>query len=79
MVMLVGFMRIVSPEFCKDWEGAVINVHPSLLPKHAGLMDLEVHQAVISASEKESGCTVHLVEGVVDAGKLIVVSVEAVQ
>jgi phosphoribosylamine--glycine ligase/phosphoribosylglycinamide formyltransferase/phosphoribosylformylglycinamidine cyclo-ligase/phosphoribosylamine--glycine ligase/phosphoribosylformylglycinamidine cyclo-ligase len=72
LVMLVGFMRIVSPEFCKDWEGRCINIHPSLLPKHAGGMDLEVHKAVLAAGDTESGCTVHLVTEQVDGGKAVV-------
>jgi len=72
LVMLVGFMRIVSPEFCREWVGACINVHPSLLPLHAGGMDLEVHTAVIEAKETESGCTVHLVTEEVDGGAIVV-------
>jgi len=72
LVLLVGYMRITSAEFCKEWEGACVNVHPSLLPAHAGGMDLEVHQAVISAGEKESGCTVHLVTAEVDGGAIVV-------
>lgn len=72
LVMLVGFMRILSPEFCKEWEGAAINIHPSLLPKHAGGMDLEVHTAVLAAGESESGCTVHLVTAEVDGGEVVV-------
>ena len=80
LVMLCGFMRIVSPEFCRDWEGRCINIHPSLLPKHAGGMDLEVHKAVLDAGETESGCTVHLVTEEVDGGPIVVqrkVAVEA--
>jgi phosphoribosylamine--glycine ligase/phosphoribosylglycinamide formyltransferase/phosphoribosylformylglycinamidine cyclo-ligase/phosphoribosylamine--glycine ligase/phosphoribosylformylglycinamidine cyclo-ligase len=72
LVMLVGFMRIMSPEFCKEWENRCINVHPSLLPKHAGGMDLEVHTAVLAAGEKESGCTVHIVAAEVDGGPVVV-------
>ncbi|CAE8667914.1 unnamed protein product [Polarella glacialis] len=72
LVMLVGFMRIVSPEFCRDWEGSCLNIHPSLLPKHAGGMDLEVHKAVLDAGEIESGCTVHLVTAEVDGGPVVV-------
>eukprot|EP00429_Kryptoperidinium_foliaceum_P070239 CAMPEP_0176050710 /NCGR_PEP_ID=MMETSP0120_2-20121206/25206_1 /TAXON_ID=160619 /ORGANISM="Kryptoperidinium foliaceum, Strain CCMP 1326" /LENGTH=638 /DNA_ID=CAMNT_0017384145 /DNA_START=40 /DNA_END=1956 /DNA_ORIENTATION=- len=72
LVMLVGFMRIVSPEFCNDWAGACINVHPSLLPKHAGGMDLEVHKAVLAAGETETGCTVHVVTAEVDGGPIVV-------
>ena len=72
MVLLVGFMRILSPVFCEAWKGKAVNVHPSLLPKHAALMDLEVHQSVLDAGDSESGCTVHLVDSVVDAGNIIV-------
>ena len=72
MVLLVGFMRILSPVFCDAWRGRAVNVHPSLLPKHAGLMDLDVHQSVLDAGDTESGCTVHLVDSVVDAGSVIV-------
>merc|ERR1711865_605243 len=70
--MLVGYMRIVSPEFCEEWGNAIINVHPSLLPKHAGGMDLEVHKAVLEAGEVESGCTVHIVTEEVDGGPVVV-------
>lgn len=72
LVMLVGFMRILGPGFCKEWERRVLNVHPSLLPKHAGLMDLDVHRSVLAAKDTESGCTVHLAAEKVDAGRVIV-------
>jgi len=72
LVMLCGFMRIVSKEFCEAWEGSCINIHPSLLPKHAGGMDLEVHKAVLEAGETESGCTVHIVTEEVDGGPIVV-------
>ena len=72
LVLLVGFMRILSPVFCNAWKGRAVNVHPSLLPKHAALMDLAVHQSVLDAGDKESGCTVHMVDEVVDAGSIVV-------
>ena len=72
IVLLVGFMRICSPVFCNEWKGKAVNVHPSLLPKHAALMDLEVHQSVLDAGDEESGCTVHMVDAVVDAGRYVV-------
>jgi len=71
-VLLVGYMRIVSKSFTDFWKGRCINVHPSLLPKHAGGMDLEVHQAVIDAKEVESGCTIHQVTEEVDGGPIVV-------
>jgi len=72
LVMLVGYMRILSDSFCEFWADRCINVHPSLLPKHAGGMDLEVHKAVIDAKEKESGCTIHYVTEEVDSGPIII-------
>jgi len=71
-VLLVGFMRIVSPEFCAEWANRCVNIHPSLLPKHAGGMDLEVHSAVLAAGESETGCTVHVVTAEVDGGPVVV-------
>ena len=49
-----------------------MNVHPSLLPKFAGGMDLEVHRGVLATHEKETGCTIHWVDEGVDTGKIIV-------
>jgi len=71
-VLLVGYMRILSKPFTEFWKGRCINVHPSLLPKHAGGMDLEVHQAVIDAGETETGCTIHQVTEEVDGGPIMV-------
>lgn len=71
-VILVGYMRILSKQFCKFWAGRCINVHPSLLPKHAGGMDLAVHQAAIDAGDFESGCTIHQVTEEVDGGPVVV-------
>jgi len=72
LVLLVGYMRILSKAFCDFWANKCINVHPSLLPKHAGGMDLAVHQAVIDAGESESGCTIHMVTEAVDGGPIVV-------
>lgn len=71
-VLLVGYMRILSKSFTDFWYGRCINVHPSLLPKHAGGMDLAVHQAVIDAKENVSGCTIHQVTEEVDGGPIVV-------
>jgi len=71
-VILVGYMRILSKAFCDFWSGRCINVHPSLLPKHAGGMDLAVHQAVIDAGEDETGCTIHEVTEAVDGGPIVI-------
>jgi len=71
-VLLVGYMRILSGNFVREWEGRILNVHPSLLPKHAGLMDLDVHRSVLEKNEKESGCTVHMVTEAVDEGPTVI-------
>lgn len=71
VIVLVGYMRILSAEFTQVWHQKIINVHPSLLPDFAGLMDLDVHRAVIAAGKKESGCTVHYVTAKVDAGPIL--------
>jgi formyltetrahydrofolate-dependent phosphoribosylglycinamide formyltransferase len=72
LVLLVGYMRIVSADFVQRWQGRCINVHPSLLPDFAGGMDLQVHEAVIAAKKTMSGCSVHLVTEQVDGGPIIV-------
>ncbi len=71
LILLVGFMRILGKRFCKDWTNKIINVHPSLLPKYQGLMDLDVHRAVLENHDCETGCSVHWVTESVDAGPVI--------
>jgi phosphoribosylglycinamide formyltransferase-1 len=71
LVVLIGYMRILSATFVRDWQDLIINVHPSLLPAFAGKMDLEVHEAVLAAGVKETGCTVHYVTEEVDAGPIL--------
>ena len=71
LILLIGYMRILSKTFVEHWHHKVINVHPSLLPKHGGLMDKAVHQSVLEAGDTESGCTIHYVEEAVDAGKTV--------
>ncbi|MEO0086249.1 MAG: phosphoribosylglycinamide formyltransferase [candidate division WOR-3 bacterium] len=72
LVCLAGFNRILSPFFIKQYPHKVINIHPSLLPAFAGLQGMQVHEAVIAAGVKVSGCTVHFVTDDVDAGPIIV-------
>jgi phosphoribosylamine--glycine ligase/phosphoribosylglycinamide formyltransferase/phosphoribosylformylglycinamidine cyclo-ligase/phosphoribosylamine--glycine ligase/phosphoribosylformylglycinamidine cyclo-ligase len=78
LVLLIGFMRILSPYFVQQWERKVLNVHPSLLPLHAGGMDGDVHQAVLDAGETETGCTIHWVEEGVDTGLIAIQKTVAV-
>lgn len=74
LICLIGYMRILSPWFVKEFEGKIINVHPALnMQKYAGpgAMNLNVHKAVIENGEKESGCTIHYVTEGVDEGPII--------
>ena len=68
LICLAGFMRILSKNFIKRFKGKILNIHPSLLPKYKGL---NTHQRAISNNEKYSGCTVHIVNSRLDAGKII--------
>lgn len=67
-VCLAGFMRLLSGEFTRSWQGKMVNIHPSLLPKYKGL---EAIKQAYDAGEKESGCTVHWVIEDMDAGEII--------
>jgi phosphoribosylglycinamide formyltransferase-1 len=71
LIVLIGYMRILSAKFIANWPQKIINVHPSLLPAYRGLMDLAVHRAVLEAQDKETGCTVHYVTEEVDGGPII--------
>lgn len=71
LVVLIGYMRILSADFVTTWQHKIINVHPSLLPAFAGKMDLDVHRAVLLSGEKESGCTVHYVTSELDLGPIL--------
>ena len=70
-IVLTGYMRILSDDFVREWQNKIINVHPSLLPAYAGMMDMAVHEAVIAAGDTETGCTVHYVTEEVDAGPVV--------
>tara|TARA_B100001996_G_scaffold82688_1_gene61018 strand:+ start:1353 stop:1928 length:576 start_codon:yes stop_codon:yes gene_type:complete len=72
LILLIGFMRILSSDFCNEWNGKILNVHPSLLPKYAGGMDTNVHEEVLKNNDKETGCTIHLVTNEVDGGPIII-------
>ena len=72
LVLLIGFMRILSAEFCQKWHKKIINVHPSLLPKYSGGMDTNVHSEVLRNNDHETGCTIHFVTEEVDSGPILV-------
>ena len=72
LVLLIGFMRILSAKFCQEWRDRLLNVHPSLLPKYAGGMDTNVHEGVLKNGDTETGCTIHFVTDEVDGGPILI-------
>ena len=72
LVLLIGFMRILSAKFCQEWQDRLLNVHPSLLPKYAGGMDTNVHDDVLKNGDSETGCTIHFVTDEVDGGPILI-------
>jgi phosphoribosylglycinamide formyltransferase-1 len=68
LICLAGFMKILSRNFIKNFNGKILNIHPSLLPKYKGL---NTHEKAIRFKDKYSGCTVHYVNGRLDSGKII--------
>jgi phosphoribosylglycinamide formyltransferase-1 len=67
-VALAGYMRILTPEFVGQWEGRMLNIHPSLLPKYTGL---HTHERALEAGDKMAGVTVHLVTAELDCGPIL--------
>lgn len=68
VLCLAGFMRILTPDFVKRWEGRILNIHPSLLPKYKGL---DTHARALAAGDAEHGATVHLVTPALDDGPIL--------
>jgi phosphoribosylglycinamide formyltransferase-1 len=68
IICLAGFMRILTPEFTREWEGRMLNIHPSLLPKYKGL---HTHQRALDAGDVEHGCSVHEVTAELDGGPIL--------
>ena len=68
VIALAGYMRILTPFLVDAWEGRMLNIHPSLLPKYPGL---DTHARAIAAGDAEAGCTVHLVTAGVDEGPIL--------
>jgi phosphoribosylglycinamide formyltransferase-1 len=76
LVVLAGFMRILTPGFVNHYTGRLLNIHPSLLPKYKGL---HTHQRALEAGDSEHGCSVHFVTEELDGGPLVVQAVVPVE
>lgn len=72
LICCAGYMRILSPNFVRAWPDRILNIHPSLLPKHKGL---HTHRRALEAGDKFHGCTVHYVNEELDGGDTILQSV----
>ena len=71
LILLIGYMRIISPVLIEPFRHRIMNIHPSLLPRYPG-MDLDVHRAVLAAGEKSTGCTLHFVDEGTDTGPILI-------
>lgn len=69
LVVLAGFMRILTPEFTRHYARRLLNIHPSLLPKYKGL---NTHQRALDAGDQEHGCSVHFVTEELDGGPVVI-------
>lgn len=73
MIVLGGFLAVLSERFVKEYPERIINIHPSLIPKHCGdgFYGLKVHESVLASGDKVTGATVHYVNEITDGGEII--------
>ena len=73
LIVLAGYLAIIPAWICQEWDKQIINIHPSLLPKHGGkgMYGIRVQEAVLAAGDTEAGCTVHYVSAEVDGGHVL--------
>ncbi len=71
LIILIGFMRILSNVVVQEFPNRIMNIHPSLLPKYSGGMNMDVHAEVLKSGDTETGCTLHYVTTTVDEGPII--------
>ncbi|MEH6652271.1 MAG: phosphoribosylglycinamide formyltransferase [Motiliproteus sp.] len=76
LIVLAGFMRILTPEFTRRYEGRMLNIHPSLLPNYRGL---RTHLRAIQAGDTEHGVTIHFVTEELDGGPLVIQAIVAIE
>ena len=73
LIVLAGYMKELGKDLLEEYKGRIINIHPSLLPRHGGqgMYGIKVHEAVIQSGDQKTGATVHLVEGEFDSGRIL--------
>lgn len=79
LVLLIGYMKLMSKDFVASWGNKTMNIHPSLLPMFAGGMDLNVHEAVLERGCKISGCTLMFIDEGADTGPIIMQKVVEIE
>lgn len=79
LILFIGYMRIVSSMFIEKYKNRIMNIHPSLLPAFGGKMDKAVHEVVLDAGVKVTGCTLHFATEEVDSGPIIIQKVVPVE
>ncbi len=74
IIVLAGYLSVLGGKILEKYDGKIMNLHPALLPKFGGvgMWGHNVHEAVLASGEKESGCTIHLVDSGCDTGKILV-------
>lgn len=77
LIVLAGFLAILPKDFCEKWDKKIINIHPSLLPKHGGkgMYGIHVQESVLAAGDTKAGCTIHYVSAEIDGGGIIAQSI----
>jgi phosphoribosylglycinamide formyltransferase-1 len=72
-VILAGYMKKIGPRLLREFRGKILNIHPSLLPRHGGqgMYGIHVHEAVLASGESETGVTIHMVDGEYDQGRIL--------
>jgi len=71
LILCIGYFKIITSVLLNAYPNKIINVHPSLLPKYGGKMNLDVYEEVLKNKDKDTGCTVHFVNEQIDAGPII--------
>jgi len=72
LVLMIGYMRIITPWFVNEYRNRIMNIHPSLLPAFAGGIDKNVHESVLERGCRLTGCTLHFLDEGVDTGPIII-------